>query len=372
MPESPNQHDRNLFDEDGYLRLYRDVADAVAAGTMRSAREHYDRHGRAEGRRSNDVDAAFYLRAYPQISDDLGRAPIPADAAAHYIGLGRGRGYLPKPGAPRSVARCGLWTDRADAEELIRERLATNQLKHRPSVLLRNWMTNGYVTIDDLEHDILAAAALDLERAFAGAWPSLLFDCPGLADHPICWQADLPPCPADALDLHFLSGPIRNLLLSQPIAGFLAALFDAPVLLTHSRTCLRDAGCDDHRDSAIARFTLPHQFVAVWIGLEGVMDTTQPSAEAASVFVRPGSHRPGPTGERRALAAHDGTAVIRHGDLLHGAAPIDEAMTRRGVTAWLCPRHVAPLYAEQVPTRLYRRDTHRFTTGFYAGLEPSG
>lgn len=38
------------FDEETYLRLNNDVRAAVAAGTFRSGREHFERHGRREGR----------------------------------------------------------------------------------------------------------------------------------------------------------------------------------------------------------------------------------------------------------------------------------------------------------------------------------
>jgi len=370
VPEVPDQHDRTLFDESGYLRLYKDVADAVAAGTMASAWAHYDRHGRAEGRRSNDVDAEFYLRAYPQIADDLGRRPDPADAPVHYLTLGRERGYLPNRHAPRTAPACGLWTDRPDAQDLIRERRALGTLSHRKSILLRNWVADGYVVIDTLERDILAAAALDLERAFAGASPRLLFHCPALAAQPVPWHAALPPHAAHVLDPHFLSRPIRDLLLSEPITGFLDALFDAPVLLAHSRACLRDAGIVDQRESDTARFTRADLFVTIWVGLEGAMENAPTAERAVGVHIRAGSHRLGQAGELRTFSPDTRAAIIRHRDLLHGEPPVDEGGARRGVTAWYCPRHIAPLYAEQRPMRLYPSGTHRFSTAFYPGLEP--
>jgi hypothetical protein len=370
VPEVPEQHDRTLFDESGYLRLYQDVADAVAAGRMASAWVHYDRHGRAEGRRSNDVDADFYLRAYPQIADDLGRQPVPADAAAHYLTLGRERGYLPNRRAPRAAPGSGPWTDGPDAPTLIRERRALGTLSHRKSVLLRNWVADGYVVIDTLERDILAAAALDLERAFAGAWPGLLFDCPALAAQPVPWHAVLPPHAAHVLDPHYLSKPIRDLLLSEPITGFLGALFDAPVLLACSRACLRDAGIEDHRESDTARFTRADLLATVWIGLEGAMENAATAERAGGIHVHAGSHHPKQAGAPRAFPSDTGAAIVIHRDLLHGAPPVDEGGTRRGVTAWFCPRPVAPLYAEQRPMRLYPSGAHRFATGFYPGLEP--
>jgi hypothetical protein len=40
------------FNEELYLRLYHDVAEAVAHGIYSSGREHFERYGRSEGRRS--------------------------------------------------------------------------------------------------------------------------------------------------------------------------------------------------------------------------------------------------------------------------------------------------------------------------------
>jgi hypothetical protein len=47
---SPNAMDSG-FDEERYLALNPDVAQAVEQGHFHSGREHFSRHGRAEGRR---------------------------------------------------------------------------------------------------------------------------------------------------------------------------------------------------------------------------------------------------------------------------------------------------------------------------------
>ena len=56
----PAEHpDQAAFDEAGYLRLYPDIGEAIAVGHELGAWEHYRRHGRAEGRLPNDLDAGF-------------------------------------------------------------------------------------------------------------------------------------------------------------------------------------------------------------------------------------------------------------------------------------------------------------------------
>src|SRR5580704_9946070 len=101
LTDLPPFDDADLFDEAGYLRLYPGIAEAMMHGVVDTAWNHYHRHGREEGRQPNDVDPAFYLAAYAQVERDLGRPPVPEDAAPHFITLGRARGYLPNARAPR-------------------------------------------------------------------------------------------------------------------------------------------------------------------------------------------------------------------------------------------------------------------------------
>src|SRR5580765_1026885 len=100
LTDLPPFDDADLFDEAGYLRLYPGIAHAMMQGVVDTAWNHYHRHGRDEGRKPNDVDPDFYLAAYPEMERDLGHAPTEADAAPHFITLGRARGWLPNAQAP--------------------------------------------------------------------------------------------------------------------------------------------------------------------------------------------------------------------------------------------------------------------------------
>ena len=124
MTDLPPFNDADLFDEAGYLRLYPGIAEAIMHGIVDTAWNHFFRHGRTEGRQPNDVDPAFYLAAYPGMARDLGRPPTAADAAAHFVTLGRARGYRPNAAAPRAANGAaqtspfgGLWTDQANAPQ---------------------------------------------------------------------------------------------------------------------------------------------------------------------------------------------------------------------------------------------------------------
>ncbi|WP_193181815.1 matrixin family metalloprotease [Nisaea sediminum] len=89
--------DRANFDEDRYLALNPDVAEAVAAGAMPSGYLHYTVFGLAEGRMSGAsyvFDEAFYLESNPdvQLLVDEG---ILASGRVHFETLGREQGRAP-------------------------------------------------------------------------------------------------------------------------------------------------------------------------------------------------------------------------------------------------------------------------------------
>ncbi len=375
---SPEQ---DRFDEAGYFRLYPDLARAIAAGAEFSGWLHYQKHGRGEGRRPNDVDAAFYLQTYPQAVADIaaGRA---GDAATHYIRFGRARGYRPNPAVPAVAATeppaavPWLWTDLPHAPDLIAGRLALGRLSERQAALLQGWVRDGFIALKDpFDPRALAAAALDLERCFAGACPDLLFSCGAVALGPVHWQPEINPYPAAALDIHYVSHAVRSLLFAAPVAEVLGLLFDTPALLAHSRGVLRGGAQTAQRDGATARFSLPGRFVSASVMLE--------DRGAGAVRCYPGSHRVprpggGPLADRMAdhglvaqeLDVRRGQVVIRHPALLHEADPVPDAQTRREIVAQFCPHYVAPSYADRVPTQIWPHDAHGFTTQYYTALEP--
>ena len=373
--------ERELFDEAGYLRLYPDIVQAIATGVEVSGWQHYRTHGKHEGRRPNDVDADFYLRAYPQAAADIaaGRA---TDAAGHYLRFGCARGYRPNPAASAGTlpampsAFPWLWTDLPHATDLIDGRQQLGRLNERQARLLRQWVRDGFVTLDDpFDPLVLSAAALDLERSFAGACPDLLFSCGAVALGPVRWQPEINPYPAAALDIHYMSRPMRELLFAEPVTELLGLLFDAPTLLTHSRGMLRDAVQPPQRDPAGVGYTLPRRWLTAQVMLEDV--------DPPSLSCFPGSHRvPAAPGqplerqmaelpiEREPAGGKRGRVVLRHPLLVHAAEPLPEGATRRTVLAQYCPRHVAPLYAERMPVTLWPHDTHCFTTPHYTGIDP--
>jgi hypothetical protein len=406
VTDLPPFDDADLFDEAGYLRLYPGIAEAMMQGMVDTAWGHYADHGRHEGRLPNDVDPAFYLAAYPAIEQDLGRSPTQADAAPHYITLGRARGYLPNASAHRAENGAalhspfgGFWTDQANALDLIQGRLDLGWIRQREAAMLRTFALDGIVEFDRLlDRDQVADAALAVAQAFTGMFPEVLFAPPASTVEPQPWRPELTEQPMAALDLHMVSSLIRRVLLDKVLTDFLALIFGAPPMLIESRAFLREAATPD-RDVAWHACSLPLQFVAVTFALE--------DSQEGPTLPWPGSHRlpdllwagehvslpearranapelPLATAQREARIhgllhgqeprrqdAVAGQRTIRHANLIHAVAAPRPPLQRRTLTAWYCPSYVMPCHVETTHARYHVRDGLAFSSGIYPALEP--
>jgi hypothetical protein len=85
-----------LFDEEFYLRTYKDIARAVSGGGLKSGLQHYIRHGFAEGRDAFAFDRSWYSMEYPLAALEVGRGDY-ASLVHHYVAVGASRGYKPVP-----------------------------------------------------------------------------------------------------------------------------------------------------------------------------------------------------------------------------------------------------------------------------------
>jgi ectoine hydroxylase-related dioxygenase (phytanoyl-CoA dioxygenase family) len=398
--------DRELFDEVAYLRLYPDIVKAIAEGRETGAWQHYDRHGRKEGRKTNDFDEAFYLRAYPAAEQEIaaGLAATPLD---HYLRFGRSRGFLSHAKAPRPADGAampapfgGLWPDLPNAADLIQGRLDIGRISERQAGLLRFWVENGYVILENAIPASLAdRAALDLDRAYAGGFPDLKFECHAVAGEHIHWRPEINPLPAKALDIHHFSPAIREVMFADAVAEFLGLIFEAKTCASQTLGFLRGSAQEGHQDSAYVPYTIPRQFAATWAALEDV------TIGAGELFYYPGSHRfeeftykehyksvyeayrmsGGPPDRQRIerhlnsleeraaqrgipktpFAAKQGDVLVWHADLVHGGNPVSRSTTRKSIVTHYCPRHLSPLFSEGTRTRLWEHRGHRYTSGHY-------
>ena len=350
LDDQPVLSDRDQFDEVAYLRLYPDIAKAIAEGSEPGAWQHYDRHGRREGRKANDFDAEFYLRAYPAAQQEIA-AGLAETAFEHYRRFGRFRGFVANVKAPRPADAAamtsrfgGLWPDLPNASDLIEGKLEIGQITERQAEKLTFWMNNGYVILENaIPSPLVDKGALDLERAYAGGFPDLNFECHAVAPDHIHWQPEINAHPAKALDIHHFSPAVRDLMFADAIAEFLGVIFESKAFASQTLGFLRGSAQEGHQDSAYVPYTIPRQFAATWIALEDV------TIGAGELFYYPGSHRfedfvykdqfksvheaQRVTGERP-LASRSNTTFARWRNAPHSVALPRCSSPRRRATYW--------------------------------------
>lgn len=403
----------NIFDEQSYLEKNPDVARAVADKRQTSGWNHFVKSGRFEGRTVGGFDRDFYLQTYPLVSREIASG-LAKNAIDHYIRFGRGRGYLPRAGAERPLNSAlidnqfgGLWTDQRNALDLVECKFEVGQITADEAAALQFWIENGYVIIKNaIPETILQAALLDFDKGYSGMLPNLRFECEAAVKSrlPSPWQKEMNEHPAKALDLHFQSAAIRDLIFSEKITNFLALLFNAPAFATQSLGFFLGSAQEGHQDSAYVAYSNPLQFCASWIALEDV------TIGAGELFYYPGSHRfpnflyggkfksldeakrmnqDTPRGQvakhvqslvglasqyglpKKLLDAKRGDALIWHADLVHGGNPVSKEVTRKSVVTHYCPKFVSPLYAENRKTQVYQHNGHYYSTSYYLYAQPA-
>jgi hypothetical protein len=83
-------------DEEWYCRNYPDIAAAIQAGQISSAREHFVKDGYFEGRLpfAMSVDEDWYLKTYSDIGDAVQQGSV-ASASEHFASFGYEEGRFP-------------------------------------------------------------------------------------------------------------------------------------------------------------------------------------------------------------------------------------------------------------------------------------
>jgi hypothetical protein len=400
----------DLFDEEGYLRRYPDLAKAVAAGKHKTGWDHYLKHGAKEGRQPNDFNEQFYLRAYPTASLEIaaGRATSPLD---HYKHIGKMRGFLPHPRAPRAKDPCafpsefgGLWVDLPHAEELIIGKLEVGLITQAQAELLRFFIKNGYVILPGaLTPSVVAAARADLDKAFDNGFDDLRFECGAIGRGELVWQKELQEKPSKALDLHHFSPAMRAVMFCEKVSSFLGLIFESKAFASQTLTFLRGSAQEGHQDSAYVVYTTPRMFAASWAALEDV------TLNAGELFYYPGSHkfpdflftggyksvnearrmgapekvlneevrkqvkeidqRAKDMGmEKAVFEAKAGDVLIWHADLVHGGSPVSTQVTRKSLVTHYCPKFAAPVAGEHKDMPVFDYQGHYWTTIHYPKL----
>lgn len=331
------------------------------------------------------VDEEWYLKHYRIVGLEIASG-LARDATDHYARFGKFRGYLPQRGAPRPNNAAayhsrfgGLWTDLANAHDIVEGKLKLGWISAVEAEQLSHWIDNGFLKISAaLEPEQLRRAQEELSRLYNGQSNAQLFDCVADGPTPSTFRPSFATLPAKALCVHWLYPGLRDAMFSPKISRFLALLFERPALATQTLGFYRGSGQGGHQDSAFVGYTLPMQFAASWIALADVQPT------AGELFYYPKSHRVPDflfggdfknVGEFERLRSNDlvesekrqydaavnrkvadlkresflpkaGDALIWSADLVHGGSPVSSDLRRESLVTHYCPAELAPLYFE--------------------------
>ena len=397
------------FDEDWYLGAYPDIAKAVRDKAIASGFAHYIACGRDEGRLPSAFDVTWYAKTYPLALAEVGSTDARA-LQQHYIDVGRFRGYRPSPVAGRNKNAAtipssfgGLWVDHSNAEDLINGKYEIGQIDRQDASILKSYVKDGYVRLSGAVPPVLIDRAEEaLENAFSGKLDNLLFECHSISRAQTSWAPGVRENPAKALDIHWWSTDIRNVIFCPAATHFMNLILERPAMASQTLGFYRGSGQPLHQDSAYVAYTLPLQFTASWIALEdvvagaGELEYLVGSHRALPEFRYPGGYKSTsdalrfgadksavseevqrhekriPTeGRRRGLKresfiAKRGDMLFWHADLAHGGSPIVMNRSRKSVVTHYCPKEVAPLYFENVPAVIRKHGTSSYyTSGLY-------
>ncbi len=272
----------------------------------------------------------------------------------------------------------GLWTDRNDADEMTKAKLAQRTITAADVELLRRWRADGYVILPGaVAPEIADRINAEVETIWSTLDPRFRVERGGT-------ETALDPkargAAAKLLDLYVYSQSAREAAFAPQLLRFLDIVFERPPLLFQSLSFEKGSEQPIHQDAAYVVTRSPMAFAAAWIALEDIQ------AGSGELSYYKGSHRlpehlfPGGTRnwhrKRHGEAVNNeyldslhmrskamglplerfrpkkGDVLIWSADLAHGGSPIeDRTLTRRSLVCHYCPSGVQPFYFASNPRR---------------------
>lgn len=245
------------FSEADYLEMNPDVRAAVAAGTFKSGRQHFEIHGMREGRMGVSPFGENAVEFFGDQPVDLSlMGSLRADKFP-YAG--------PYP-----------WLDRPDALERIAEKVAAGTLSEKDAEVCRYWVKNGYIILENcVEPSQLDEAWNQYQRAWENGAITLSPDKISPDD----------PWPGRLLDAHQKVPAFCPVMRHPEILRWVQILMDrepAPFQTIASHKGTQQAA---HSDT-IHMTTYPMGYLtAAWVAFEDIHPDSGP------LVYYPGSHR---------------------------------------------------------------------------------
>lgn len=335
------------------------------------------------------VNEDWYIARYPRVSKEM-KAEKLKSAQEHYEQIGTTRGYRPVPLGPRfetDPARyhLDLWTDRPDAKKVLAAKKKSGEVSAEVARQVTQFMTKGFVVLKQaVDETKVDAARDDIDSAYLGRRKDIKFAWSGGPD----WDASIVHAPAKALDMHYLSTNVLDVIMTTPVVDLLNIILEGEVLASQSLSFFRGSQQELHQDTLSVTYSQPKFFVSAWTALEDVQKG------AGELLYVPGSHKLEPhlfadkfysvhealnhdpelnryaatrayLDELQARCAAEGLktqhflpkkgdVLIAHPLLAHGGATISNEKSRKSVVSHFCPAWVAPHYFEHGKTKVHK------------------
>jgi Phytanoyl-CoA dioxygenase (PhyH) len=262
----------------------------------------------------------------------------------------------------------GLWTDRADAHDLLAARCARGELSDEATESLAQYIDEGYVIFrGEVDPSLVDEYVSFFERSWDDP-PPLIY---------LHWQRQLLPMDrrlydevTKVADLHCYFGRAGELVFPRRVLRFLAQIFERTPVVFQTMSMRKGSEENLHIDTGPLTLSEPMALAASWLALEDI-------DEGSGVFeFIPGSHQlpellhqgvgKGHKGnfeeydrvlqrtvemctERglttKRFLAKKGDVLVWHADLMHGGAAIENKdSTRRSLVAHFMPLGVMPTW----------------------------
>ncbi len=262
----------------------------------------------------------------------------------------------------------GLWTDRADAEEILARKLRDGEIEPADADPLLHYIRHGYVVFPRAVSHTLVDEYL---ACFEDAWkqpPAGIYAHSG--GEVVALSDKFYDRVAKVSDLHYYFRRAGEIIFASAVERFLRQLYERPPVVFQSMSMRKGSEESLHIDTGPLTLTEPMALAAAWIALE---DVRKGSGEFQFV---PGSHRlpevlnngtsKGHNGDMGAyykvlqeslrecdarglgteyFMAKKGDVLVWHADLLHGGAKIDNpGLTRKSLVCHYMPLGAMPTF----------------------------